>query len=1013
MALSKRDVAFLVGVAIVVVIFAAVSANASTYVWFLLFAAAMWMARRARREARIEARSFEEALRTEHAQRVADIGRLTEMIAQLGPGAPVTPHVEEDIPQSVATVVEIYDEISGEISAAAAATIETPPLRDEEPPPQVVAIPEPPRDWGRTIRSALDLEQMLGTNWLSKLGVGVLVLGLAFFLAWQLKEVGPLGKVVTGVVVSAILLGLGIWGERRQTYQLLARAALAGGWALLFFVAYAAHHIPATRVVSSPILGLVLMLIIAAAMVGHSLRFRSQVVTGLTFFLAFATVALNRVDVYSLSANVVLAIGFCLLVLRMQWFEMEIFGILAVYLNHYLWLVPIIGPMHGKVHPFPQFAASTTLLLLYWAVFRASYVLRAPKDERTSAFAGVLNIVLLGSVMRYQSAHPELAFWGLLILGVIEIVLGQLPNVRRKRVTFVVLNTIGVALLVAAIPLRFAPDYVSALWLVKAELLFFVGVFTRERLFRRLGVLTAFVTAIYLLGVHGARVLGDHLGSGDPVHHWTLGTIFAAATLILYADSCWMPLRWPALFGDAIDRRAGQWLSYAACATGIAGGWILFSGPGAALAWITFAVLLALIAWRFALPDLTVQANIVAVLAVVRTLAVNLPSNSVIAQVPFGVTYRLLTGSAIVGMLYLLSRWNRGNTLRFTTHLPVAVTWTASALASLLLWYELRPASVAIAWTMLGLLLLETGEARRSRNLRWQAYVALAAGFVRVFVVNLNAEQAGAAIGPRLYTILPIALALLYVHERLYTAGEGHEWERRARLPSVCACLGALCFMGLLRFEVPTDAVATAWAALALGFVALAWIADRRVFLHIGIAVSLATLGRAILHDLYERSYFPWPGKADPWMFAGGAAALLLASLPFAFRLKRVPAETAGTGLRRILIRIDERPEQILFLVPLVLITALLATEMRRDMITVAWGIEAVVVFLFALWVKERSYRLSGLALLLLCAGKVLMLDFWSLSIRAKALTGIVMGLALIGVSFLYTHKRDIIRQFL
>jgi uncharacterized membrane protein len=313
--LSKRDVVFLVGVAILVVVFASVDANASTYVWFLLFAAAIWTALRARREARIEARSFEEALRTEHAQRVEDIARLTDMIARLRPGAAVTPEVEENIPPSVAAVVE---------TSAAAAAIETPSMPEEAPPPQVAAIPEPPRDWAQAIRSALDFEQMLGTNWLSNLGVGVLVLGLAFFLAWQLKEVGPFGKVVTGVVVSAILLGLGIWGERRKTYQLLARAALAGGWALLFFVAYAAHHIPATRVVSSPILGLVLMLIIAAAMVGHSLRFRSQVVTGLTFFLAFATVALNRVDVYSLSANVILAIGFCLVVLRMQWFEMEI-----------------------------------------------------------------------------------------------------------------------------------------------------------------------------------------------------------------------------------------------------------------------------------------------------------------------------------------------------------------------------------------------------------------------------------------------------------------------------------------------------------------------------------------------------------------------------------------------------------------------------------------------------------------------------------------------------------------
>ncbi|HXH39559.1 MAG TPA: DUF2339 domain-containing protein [Thermoanaerobaculia bacterium] len=1007
--LTKRDAGFLVVVTIVVLVFAGTEANASTYAWFLLFAAAWWTARRARREARLRTGALEEALQAERAARMEDVARLTEAIGQLGQRTAPSPITEEVPPPVVAQAVE-----SVAIAAETPEPILEPESEPEYAPPPLppAATPTPPRDWAKTIRSALDLEQMLGTNWLSKLGVGVLVLGIAFFLAWQLKEVGPLGKIVTGVLVSAILLAGGVWGDRHQSYRLLARAALAGGWALLFFVAYAAHHFPATRVISSPLLGLVLMLIIAAAMVGHTLRFRSQAVTGLTFLLAFATVALNRVDVYSLSANVVLAIGLCLVVLRMQWFEMEVFGILAVYLNHYLWLVPIIEPMHGNVHPFPQFPASATLLLLYWAVFRASYVVRAPTDERTSAVAGVLNIVLMGSVMRYQSAHPELAFWGCLMLGAIEIGLGQLPRVRRKRITFVVLNTIGAALLVAAIPLRFAPAYVSALWLVEAELFFFVGVLTRERLFRRLGSLTALLTAMYLVAVHGARILGDRLGGGDPVAHWTLGAIFAAATLLLYADASWAPRRWPALFDDPIDRRLGQYLSYAAGAVGVAGGWILFPDAGAAVAWIALAVLLAAVARRFEMPDLTVQANIVAVLVVIRALAVNLPSNSVAVHVPFGITYRLLTGSAIVGLFYLLSRWNRSETIRFTAYLPGAVTWTATALASLLLWYELRPISVAIAWTILGLLLLETGEARGSLNLRRQAYVLFAVAFLRVFVVNLNAEQAG-VLGPRLYTILPIALALLYVHERLYAAGEGHERERRYQLSSVFAWLGALCFMGLLRFEVPTDVVATAWAALALGFVALAWIADRRVFLHIGIALSLATLGRAILHDLYERSYFPWPGKADPWMLVGGAAALLLASLPFAFRLRRIPAETVGPAWRRTLIRMDGRPEQILFFVPLVLVTALLATEMRRDMITVAWGIEAVVVFLFALWVKERSYRLAGLALLLLCAAKVLLVDFWSLSMRAKALTGIVMGVALIGVSFLYTHRRDLIRQFL
>ena len=1020
---SKRNAAFIAGVAFVILVFLSFGAHASTYAWFLLSAMALWVALGASRESRLRGAGLEAALHAERQERIDQISRLIERVRELettprrptgvdpAPSAP-TPGIAPPLTAPAFPVVTKVPRAAADVRESPVATLpESPRMPDTAPPIPKSSLPA--KDWTKTFRSFLDFEQILGTNWLSKLGVGVLVLGIAFFLAWQLREVGPLGKVVTGIAVSALLLGGGLWGDRHQLYQLLGRAALAGGWALLYFVAYAAHHVPATHVIASPLLGLLLMLIVAAAMVTHTLRFRSQMVTGLAFLLAFLTVTLNRVDVYSLSSNVILAIGLCLVAVRMQWFEMEIVGMLAVYLNHYLWLMPIIEPMHRVMHPFPQSTTSTILLLLYWAVFRISYVVRAPQDEKFSALAGVLNTVLLLSVVKYQSAHPELAFIGLLTLGVIELGLAQLPIVKRKRTTFVVLNTLGAALIVAAVPFRFAPDYVSALWLIEAQIFLAVGILIRERVFRILGTLAAGMTAMQLLSVHGARVVGDHLGGADVLPHWTLGTIVGAATLTLYADACWLPQRWPALFAREIDKRLLRVLSYAAALLGVLDCWILFPGAGAAVAWIALAIILAIVARRFTLPDLTLQANIIAALAILRVLVVNLPSSPAAIHALFGISDRLLSVSAVVAMLYLLARWNRSETLSFTRRLPEAVAWAATGLASLLLWYELRPASVAIAWAMLALLILECGEIRRSLNLRIQAYLLLGAAFIRVFLVNLNADPQRLAIAPRILTILPIALALFTVHQRLETSGSGHERERQWYLPSTFAWLSATCLVALVRFEFSSDAVATVWAALTLAFVAVAWAIQRRVFLHIGIALSLATLGRAMLHDLYERTYFPWPGKAEPWILVGGAVALLWATLPFAFRLRRVSGTTAPDPVRRTLMRLDERPEQVFFFVPLVLLTVFLATEVRRDLVTVVWGVEAVVVFLFAVWVKERSFRLAGLALLLLCAAKVLLIDFWSLGIRDKALTGIVMGLALIGVSFLYTHRRDVIRQLL
>jgi len=86
---------------------------------------------------------------------------------------------------------------------------------------------------------------------------------------------------------------------------------------------------------------------------------------------------------------------------------------------------------------------------------------------------------------------------------------------------------------------------------------------------------------------------------------------------------------------------------------------------------------------------------------------------------------------------------------------------------------------------------------------------------------------------------------------------------------------------------------------------------------------------------------------------------------------------------------------------------------MRAGMVTVSWGIEGVLIVLLALAVKERSFRLTGLGILLLCVAKVMALDVWGLQARDRYITMIIVGAALVFVSFLYTRYRDAIRQFL
>jgi hypothetical protein len=146
----------------------------------------------------------------------------------------------------------------------------------------------------------------------------------------------------------------------------------------------------------------------------------------------------------------------------------------------------------------------------------------------------------------------------------------------------------------------------------------------------------------------------------------------------------------------------------------------------------------------------------------------------------------------------------------------------------------------------------------------------------------------------------------------------------------------------------------------------------------------------------------------------GSACAIVLLALPIGFRIRKLSSDPALPGDAAGWVSMFlSRPEQFFFFVPLLLLTTLLAVQMRAGMITVAWSALGIIVFLFALLVQERTFRLAGLGLLLLGVGKILIIDMWNLAPTDRYITLIVMGAALLLVSFLYTRYREAILKLL
>jgi len=1111
--------------------------------------------------------------------------------------------------------------------------IATPPPqpRQAEPPPHAPAQaniprfaavePAPPRkSFAERLRAAIPLEELLGMNLFAKLGIILLVLGFALLGRVALISMGPAARVALIYAVAGAMLGGGIWLESRERYRLVGRTGIGGGWALLFFTTYAMYHVPAMTVMSSNTLDCILMLAVAIAMVAHTLRYKSQLVTGLAFLLAFSTVALSQDSVYALAAGVILAVGIAAIVLRMGWYELEVFGILASYSNHFYWLYKMY-PDGMAGHTFPQFWPSAIILILYWAVFRVSYIartIRAPREETISTIAALLNTMLLGAVMKFQSTRPELAFYGILAIGAAEFAFGQLPVTRRRRPAFTLLTVMGTMLMFASVPFKFSGNNIAFFWMIAAEVLLVAGIVQLEVLFRRLGLLAGLITGV-LIVYEAQHILEFRQHSESPLIQD--GILLLTGSVLFYINSLFVGHKWRDLF-KTFEETLVTAQGYVGCITAFLGVWALFTEESTAigwsalmllatvglrflknkhlfvqacalfvvaavraantncqlsdgyphriaarlvtlpilavvfyitawalsdadtlrvalrsltlmagssllitlawlelppswvaLAWTGFAVALALIARRMALRDFAYQEHVLAALVAIRLLAVNMDAQSsierylpflgcagalyaisryctpknasyrrqaawihtwgatalisalawnespqpwlaaiwasfaitlavvdrvfTIEELPYqahvlallaviravtlnmyargqwhGIDLRLITVSILIAVLYAMARWVRMPDALRDSESRHVYTWAGSALAGWLVWSELNAISVAVGLAVVGLMLFEFGTWQQQKQIRLQSYLALSAAFGRIFFVNLTAATLpGEVLSPRVYTVVPIALIFFFVWIQLQSDKAKADIGRLSA-SDLIAYFGTGSIAALLYFQTPAEWTVVAWALLTLALMAATLWLDKEVFQQQAALLVVGIVARGLAHNIFGGSYFVEGGWRGSFAVLSLAAALLLGTLPIAFRLRqRYVQRPPVSWLSRFLAL--KYPEQLFFFAPIVLITFMIAVKMNPGMITLSWGIEGVMVILLGLFVSQRSYRISGLFLLLLCVGKIVVRDAWRLDERDRYITFIALGAALTLVSTLYGKYRETVRRLL
>ena len=691
-----------------------------------------------------------------------------------------------------------------------------PPSVARPVPPPPVFVPRPPSpSLGDRMRRLLNIEEVLGANYLGKLGVIILVIGVAGLVGYKFSSFPVWLQFLSAYLVGLAMLASGVRFEAGR-YRLLARAGIGGGWASIFVTTWALHHAGKTPVVASETLDLILMLLVAVGMVAHTLKYNSQVVTGLAFLLPtltitvtlyFATDVADATRIPSLVASAILAAGLVVIVVRRHWFELEVFGIASTFVNHFLWIRPIVERHQG----FPEYYASAALLISYWAVFRASYIVRKVSDsgeEAVSTVAALLNTILLLAVLKYQALHPEMAFYFLLALGAVELILGQLPATRKRRTAFVILTTLGAIFLVAALPYKLSGATLPVVWLAEAEAFFLAGVFTREIVFRRLGMIAGLIVAAKMNWMALAQVTDPKFTGLEGADILKAAVVFGTAASVFYANSHVVQRRWPDLVKTSLEDWSFRGFSYIAGSVAFLGLWLVSPEVWTAVTWSGFALLLAIAGARLKIKQLSTQVPFFAAAAILRVFTVNYYAVGSFQHV----TLRLITVSLVAGLLYAASRWMRKSGMPGAQIIAEGHTWAATALVAVLIWHESPELWRAVAWATMALALALIGRHFTLREFSRQAHFLAAAAFAGCFVFDLVITVPHHHDGSRLIAVL-LTAGFIYMSSRQLrlTRISSDELLVAAHTWSASALLALLAW-----YELRIEYAAPAW--IMLGF---------------------------------------------------------------------------------------------------------------------------------------------------------------------------------------------------
>lgn len=888
--------------------------------------------------------------------------------------------VEPTIPPRVAPVAEV---VSSPLRIVPVPTWPTETAKRVEPEPVATEIPE--------VASAAEsdegsIEMRVGTYWLVRVGVVMLLTGLAFFGNYAyhhiVSQFGPGGKVSLMYLFSAALLGAGVWWQRRQEQHNLrnyGQVLFAGGLAAVYFTTYAAYHIPALQVIHSMALDGFLLLLWAGVIVGLANWRNSEVLAMFGVGLGFYSSIITPTGDFTLWSNLVLTLAAIGFLLRNRWVNLSFIGLLASYGGYAYWRVggELLGNGQNTDHD-----RLTGLLFLgaYWCIFTVAVFL-SKGDGLTGknriAFLSVNNTALFTLYLLTSRRENQGSLWeycltyGAVLLGLSIPARRWLAEEAGAAAAYLLQ---GLLLVTLGFILKFGGWHLALILAVESVMLYFVGGLRGSRLMQCFGGAAALMATGWELASlerwnHTEMLAGLAVGG-----LLTVNAVFARRES---AEDTRLMRPWPTGFAALALL---NWLAAA---------WFNTNGDQLPLVLAGAAILCTASIYILKVRELALLGQAPLILAQLAELD-RLTNNQSLPP--------WLNPLIVIATTLLMSHWwQRQKTLPTNARIVlVCQTVFAVALVALVLAWS-HPAMGASMWLVFTALIAlgATGYGVATRF--WPLAV-----FGQIFIVVSVWQfcvQVWTSKPEWYFPLMPVAvLGILAFAAAQWCRRQSDDSDHQPVLQVAVvywwtALVLSVCW--LWQYIPERERV---WVAALAALVVFIWAVARRQ--------PAALLGAAAYG--FMACFCLWAEHGGESMnpdWPGLLALLLL------FALQQ--------GTRRWADRLEvSESAQVVTVAVLGLtlwrwVSCWAGAWPGGFLLTITWAGLALVVFVAGMVRKERLYRWLGLGLLAAAVARVVLVDVWKAETIYRVLTLMGLGLALVVIGFLYNKYQETIRRWL